>query len=235
MTRLEYITCRMLVADTGRPAPDDALRFYRAAGWDEEALERYRARFGMFGMAVSRLPESFTRVSDGDVIRIGDGDWRVIVGSGHSPEHACLYREADGVLISGDQVLPRISSNVSVFPTEPEANPLAEWIASCRKLAEVLPGDTLVLPSHNEPFYGLHERLDALVKGHERGLGRLEQRLDEPQRAVDVYGALFARPISGDNQSMATGEAIAHLNFLRMQGRVQRTITPEGVALYSRV
>ena len=234
MSRLEYVTCRMLVADTGREAPEDGVRFYRAAGWDEDALDSYRVKFGGFGKAISRLPDSYRRLSDGDVIRIGARDWRIITGNGHSPEHVCLWQPELKVLISGDQVLPRISSNVSVFPTEPDADPLSDWISSCAKLKAALPADLLVLPAHNEPFHGLHPRLQNLIDGHERALARVRKRLAaEPRRVVDLFGALFARSIGPDLIGMATGETIAHLNCLIARGEARRTIGANGVALYA--
>ena len=235
ISRLEYITCRMLVADTGREAPDDGVRFYRAAGWDEDALDSYRVRFGGFGKAVSRLPDSFRRLSDGETLHIGGRPWRITVGNGHSPEHVCLYQPDLDVLISGDQVLPRISSNVSVFPTEPGADPLSDWLASCAKLKGGLPNSLTVLPAHNEPFLGLHERLQDLIDGHERTLDRVEDRLaSAPRRVVDLFGALFARQIDREVLGMATGEAIAHLNCLIARGRARRTTGEDGVWLYER-
>jgi glyoxylase-like metal-dependent hydrolase (beta-lactamase superfamily II) len=233
MSRLEYFACRMLVADTGREAPGDGVRFYRAAGWDEDALDSYRVRFGAFGKAVSRLPDGYKRLADGDELQIGGRRWRVIVGNGHSPEHACLLCEELNLFISGDQLLPRISSNVSVFPTEPDADPLSDWLFSCAKLKAAIPADVLVLPSHNEPFIGAHGRLQDLIDGHERALSRLEARLAQgPRRAVDLFGALFARKIGPDLFGMATGETIAHLNCLIARGRARRTLSPEGVAFY---
>jgi len=229
MTRLEYVTARMLLADTGRPAPEAGVDFYRRAGWDEAGLERYRRNFGRFGLGVSALPDSYRRLEDGAAVEIGGRTWRVIVGSGHSPEHACLYQPELDVLIAGDQVLPRISSNVSVFPTEPDADPLADWIASLAKLKREVPDTTLVLPSHGLPFRGLHGRLEALERGHRVSLERLERTLAEPRRAVDVFGALFARAIEGGLLGMATGEAIAHLNHLERQGRAVRATGEDGV------
>jgi glyoxylase-like metal-dependent hydrolase (beta-lactamase superfamily II) len=232
MTRLEYLTCRVLAADTGRPAPEEAIAFYRACGWGEAQLETYRARFGGFGRGVHPLPDAFRRLQDGDLLSIDGQAWRIVVGCGHSPEHACLWREADGVLISGDQVLPRISSNVSVWPTEPEADPLGDWLASLAKLERELPGSALVLPSHGEPFFGLHERLRGLVRGHERSLERLLKTLAEPKRAVDVFGALFARPVGDDLIGMATGEAMAHLNHLQRRGLVEAEPVQGGATLW---
>jgi glyoxylase-like metal-dependent hydrolase (beta-lactamase superfamily II) len=229
MTRLEYLTCRVLVADTGREAPEDGIRFYRRAGWGDDSIEQYRARFGGFGKSTYALPDSYHRIADGDRLRIGDHDWTVVVGRGHSPEHACLHCADLKLLISGDQVLPRISSNVSVFPTEPDADPLAEWMDSLDKLRREVPDDVLVLPAHNEPFRGLHARLDHLAQGHEVSLERLRRALAaEPRRAVDVFGALFARQIGSEAQllGMATGESVAHLNYL--VGRGEAVAEPDG-------
>ncbi len=236
MSRLEYITGRMLVADTGREAPEEGVKFYRAAGWDEDAIDSYKIRFGGFGKAVSKMPDAYRRIADGDVIEIGGRPWRVITGNGHCPEHVCLWQDELKLFISGDQVLPRISSNVSVFPTEPAGDPLADWIASCKKLRAALPNDVLVLPSHNEPFIGLHERLDNLIDGHERALQRVLHRLSQgPKRAVDLFVALFARRIGPELQGMATGEAIAHLNCLIGRGLARAVADEQGVLYYESV
>ena len=234
MTRLEYLTCRVLVADTGREAPNDGVEFYRKAGWDEEALENYRARFGGFGKFTHALPDSYRRLQDGELLRIGDHEWRVVVGHGHSPEHACFYNTELKLLISGDQVLPRISSNVSVFPTEPDADPMGDWLASLDKLRREVPDDVLVLPSHNEPFRGLHARLDSLAHGHHRALDRLRRALAEPKRAVDVFGELFGRAVSSEPSmlGMATGESVAHLNYLLHRGELAQDVGADGVAWY---
>lgn len=232
ITRLEYLTCRVMAADTGRAAPEDGIRFYRGAGWDRPALDAYEARFGGFGRHLHALPDSYRRLADGQIIRIGGHDWRVVVGSGHSPEHACLYSPDLRLMISGDQVLPRISSNVSVFPTEPDANPLHDWLTSLAAIRGEVPDDVLVLPAHNEPFHGLHARLDHLIAGHERGLARLRERLAEPLRVVDVFSVLFRRSIVPDLLGMATGEAVAHLNCLIQRGHAVRDTDAEGVHWY---
>ncbi len=156
-------------------------------------------------------------------------EWLVVVGNGHSPEHACLYCPAQKLLISGDQVLPRISSNVSVYPTEPDADPLGDWLHSLAAIKGRVPDDVLVLPAHNSPFTGLHARIDALLELHREGLARLEQMLAEPRRAVDVFSALFSRPIGAGALGMATGEAVAHLNRLERAGRARRDRDANGV------
>lgn len=234
ISRLEYISCRMLVADTGREAPEAGTDFYHQAGWSDTQIATYRARFGGFGRGVSRLPDAYRRLEDEDCFEMAGRNWRVIMGSGHSPEHSCLFCEDLNIVISGDQLLPKISSNVSVFPTEPDANPLQDWLESCEKLKASLPEDVLVLPAHNEPFRGAQARLDHLIKGHGVALKRLKQRLTQsPRRVVDVFPAIFGRKIDDDVVSMATGEAIAHLNYLIATGEAQKNKDEDGVVWYS--
>ncbi len=136
--------------------------------------------------------------------------WQVVIGSGHSPEHVCLYCPELKVLISGDQVIPRITSNVIVFPIEPAANPLADWLGSCSRLKAKLPDDVLVLPSHQEPFYGLHHRLDELIISHETALERLQPYLQKPRKAIDCITTMFGREISKSEMQFAIGETLAH-------------------------
>ncbi len=238
MTQLEYLNCRVLIGDTGRRAPEEAVAFYRRAGWDRQAIENYRSRFGNYGKMTAPLPDSYRRIQDGEVLRIGGRDWEVVTGIGHTPEHACLYCASQQLFISGDQVLPRISSNVSVFPTEPDADPLDGWLVSLEKLRTRVPDDVLVLPAHNEPFHGLHARLDHLKASQFRALDRLRETLRTPQRVIDVFGALFSRPISLDNPmllGLATGESIAHLNYLLHRNEAVMEIDAKGVAWYAGV
>jgi glyoxylase-like metal-dependent hydrolase (beta-lactamase superfamily II) len=176
------------------------------------------------------LPASYRRLADGDVVHFGRQEWQVVVGSGHSPEHACLYCPDSKLFISGDQVLPRISSNVSVYPTEPDADPLDDWLRSISDLKRRVPDDVLVLPAHNSPFRGLHARLDALADSHRVNLERVREVLESaPRRAVDVFGALFSRAINPGVLGLATGEAIAHLNHLTCAGQARRESDAAGV------
>lgn len=232
MTREEYLLCRILVSDTGMPAPKEGRRFYRAAGFDEAHMTRYVEMFGSFGKVVAQLPQSYRRLYEGQTLQIGQTEWRVITGKGHSPEHACLYDPAHNVLISGDQILPTISSNISVFPTEPAANPLADWFDSLRRMKTLLPPDVLVLPSHGRPFRGVMDRLDALIDEHETGLENLRQLCRRPQRALDVFPALFKSKINDGNLIMATGEAIAHLHYLLVAGELDAETDDAGVRWY---
>jgi glyoxylase-like metal-dependent hydrolase (beta-lactamase superfamily II) len=232
ISRLEYLTCRTLVSDMAREAPADAIRFYLAAGWDAEAIERYKTRFGTFGKMIYALPDSYRRITDGEEILIGGRVWRVVVGRGHSPEHACLYCPELSVLISGDQVLPKITSNVSVFPTEPDADPLTDWLESLASIRLRIPDEVLVLPSHNEPFRGLHARIEQLIQGHEQALLRLREALAERKTAADIFSILFRRRVSGELLTMATGESVAHMNCLIHRGQAVRETDESGVAWY---
>jgi len=232
MSRDEYLLCRVLVEDTGKPAPPEGVRFYRSAGLDSSALDRYAEHFGAFGRVVSPLPESFRRLSDGMSQRIGEHDWEIIIGRGHSREHACLLCRELNLFISGDQILPAISSNVSVYPTEPAADPLRLWFESIDTLAATLPPELLVLPAHGKPFHGVHARLGQLRREHEEGLARLRELCREPRRAVDVFPALFKSRISERNLIMATGEAVSHLNYLVKRKEMSVCPDRDGVNWY---
>lgn len=234
MTREEYMLCRVLVADTGRSAPARGVDFYRAAGYSDEQLDDYKQRFGMFGRAICPLPESYQRLCDGQTGRVGDYEWEVVVGSGHSPEHACFFNEELNLFVSGDQVLPSISANVSVYPTEPGGNPLKDWIESLNAIKTRIPEDVLVLPAHGKPFRGAHRRIDQLVNEHLRRLDILLDHCRSPSRAVDVFPSLYRAKIDRGNLMFATGEAIAHLNYLINEQLVAVETDKNGVNWYRR-
>lgn len=234
MTREEYMLCRILAADTGRSAPEEGIHFYAGAGFSADNLASYKSQFGMFGKFVHALPEAYQRMSDNDVLTFGDSRWEVIVGRGHSPEHACLYDADRNILIAGDQLLPTISSNVSVWPTEPHANPLRDWFASLDKLRNRLPADVLVLPAHGKPFRGAHFRLSQLRSDHEERLTSLLDICSKPMRVVDLFASLYRTTIDDNNRIMATGEAIAHLNYLCDSGDLVAETDTDKVTWYRR-
>jgi glyoxylase-like metal-dependent hydrolase (beta-lactamase superfamily II) len=162
------------------------------SGYSSQQIESARSRSEGFGAYISPMPTAYQRLVDGGVLTINGNRWRVLVGRGHSPEHACLYCGALNLLLSGDQVIPRITSNISVMGGEPEANPLKDWFNSLEHFLDRLPSQTLVLPSHNAPFYGLHERLRYLIEHHEEHLLALEEACTEHQpMAMDLLPVLF--------------------------------------------
>jgi glyoxylase-like metal-dependent hydrolase (beta-lactamase superfamily II) len=230
MTQTEYLSSRVTEAETGGKAPQEAIDFYHTAGWNAASIESYKEKYGSLGEMMYPLPHSYRRIVDGERIEIGSHEWTVVVGNGHSPEHASLYCADLQLLISGDQVLPGISSNVSVHATETLDDPLRGWLTSLEKIKRIVPDTVLVLPAHRSPFKGLHARLDQLIDGHHDGLRRLLGDLRRPHRIVDTFGSLFHRPITADLLGAATGEALAHLNYLWLSGAITRNVDDHGVA-----
>lgn len=228
--RAEFLLARVLTLDVGGNPPDEVVAFYARHGWPEADLaDLRRSAWGSFARGVHPLPQGYRRLREGDRLALGRRTLEVVTGSGHSPEHACLWCRAEGFLVAGDQVLPRITSNVSVYPTEPEANPLADWLESIRRLRARIPDDTLVLPAHGEPFRGLHARLDQIEADHMAKLDRLAARLARrPATAFETFPDLFGRPIAPGERQMATGEALAHLHWLEAEGRARREPGADG-------
>jgi glyoxylase-like metal-dependent hydrolase (beta-lactamase superfamily II) len=233
MSGEEWLFARMLSADVRDAPPQAAVDFWRAAGWEQAWIEAESAKgWGRFASVVTPVPVSFVRLREGDTVRIGAREWRVVTGNGHSPEHVCLVDFEADVMIAGDQVLPRITSNVSLNLSEPEGDPLGDWLASIAKLRK-LPDSLLVLPSHGDPFTGLHVRLDALDEGHRGRLDALHDHLAQPRVAVDCFSILFGRKIEDGMRGLATGEAMAHLRRLVIEGRASRNVV-DGVHWYER-
>ncbi len=234
MNRTEWLLARLLTTDKRDEPPKEVLERRKFYGYDDARVEKMRkSGWGNFSKVVSNLPTSHVRMDDGDVIRIGKRDWTIMTGGGHTPEHACMIDYTGGVIIAGDQILPRITSNVSVMDTEPDANPLGEWLASIEKFKTGLPADMLVLPAHGFPFKGVQQRLTRLAEGHHKQLDALEAALREKEmRAVDTFGLLFGRAIDDSIYGLATGEAVAHLRYLERAGRAKLEIRG-GVGWYS--
>jgi len=231
MTRPEWLTGRLLTVDLDPAMTEHVVAFYRAAGCGGDYLDYVHRTSDAYARMVAPLPRSYHRLSDRDSLTIGGRTWRVIVGGGHSPAHACLYAPEDGLLISGDQVLPRISPNVGVNASEPDADPLGDFLAALARL-EGLPEGLLVLPSHDGPFYGLHTRAEQLRAHHDE---RLQHCLDvcaEPASAMAVAQVLFDRPLDDHQTGFAIAETLAHLNHLLAAGRLTRETDGDGVWRY---
>jgi len=164
-----------------------------------------------------------------------DGErWQVLTVQGHSPEHACLWNAEARVLISGDQVLPKITTNVSVLPEQPSPNPLRLYLDSLHRFEPMAP-DTLVLPSHGLPFRGLHERLTQLRHHHEVRLAEFLDALVEPQSATELLPRIFRRELDAHQLGFALGETLSHLQFLEAEGRIVREIGADGIYRFRKV
>ncbi len=207
-----------------------AAAFFASHGLNSpEAMSAIQARTGYFPSLVPSVPPQYRRMMDGDVLTIGDRSWRCISGYGHAPEHIALYCESLQVLIGGDMMLPRISTNVSVYEQEPEANALALFLHSIDKF-RALPPDTLVLPSHGKPFTGLHTRIEQLHQHHNDRLDDVMQACTARAcSAADVLPVLFGRAMDMHQTTFAMGESIAHLHALWFANRLQRTQGSDGV------
>ena len=232
MTRAEYYQARTF-ANNGPSSHSSWIgkEFYIQAGMPEDYLEQLAKMFAQRtseGMSMPTMPSGYERLTHGQVITIGSHDWQVVVGSGHSPEHACLYCAALKIMISGDQILPIITSNVSVHPTEPNANPLKDWMDSHDRFLST-PADTFVLPAHNLPFVGVRERLRELIDHHDDRMLAIEEACVEPHNAKDLLPVLFARKLDPRQMMMALGEAIAHVHLLIHRNRIERTLDDKGV------
>ena len=193
-------------------------------GLNGDLLEGLRRHGNGYRRMVKSLPGAVHFLRDDDVITVGDRRWRVIIGRGHAPEHICLASESGDLLISGDQVLPRISTNISMRPGEESIDPLGLYLASLERLS-ALPASIRVLPSHGLVFDGLHHRLDALAAHHRVHLQHLLDACDKPQTAADVLPVLFKRELDGHSILFAMGESIAHLHHLHRQGKLLRSET----------
>jgi glyoxylase-like metal-dependent hydrolase (beta-lactamase superfamily II) len=209
MPREEWAQAQILSMETNANSRESFSLFYHAAGFDEGMLEKARDRPGRYSKLISRAPASFVRIIDGQELSINGRKWRTIIGAGHSPEHACLYSAELDVLISGDQVLPKITPNISVWPQEPQANPLALFLTSLDKLRG-LGSDTLVLPSHKLPFRGLDKRIDELQRHHYERLDEIINFCTQPMNGVEVMRRLFPRELDTHQMFFAIGETLAH-------------------------
>jgi glyoxylase-like metal-dependent hydrolase (beta-lactamase superfamily II) len=233
MTLGEYTMGRVQAAGAAQGSSaggETAARHFARNGLtDPEGLAQIRERAGYFTRLVPTVPPAYRRLREGDTVRIGAHDWRVITGYGHSTEHCALYCAALEVLISGDMVLPRISTNVSVFDLEPEGNPLALYLESLDRY-DGLPAQTLTLPSHGKPFRGLHARLRQLREHHVERLAEVRAACAvAPQSAADIVPLMFKRKLDMHQMTFALGEALAHLHLLWHADELKRDEGADGV------
>lgn len=233
-TRTAWLYARMLTLDVQEAPSSEAMTFFRRAGLAENDLARRAAERPLnFADIVHPMPLGFTRLSEGQTLRSSGRDWTIRIGQGHAPDHATLW-SADGIVLGGDQLLPGISANIGVYPTEPDADPLTEWLASCRAFRAHARDDLLILPGHKLPFTGLSLRLAQMIDNHEGALNRLLDHLATPQTAIQCFAPLFKRDIGAPEFGLALVEAVAHLNCLLQRGLVFRSLSSTGAWLWER-
>lgn len=228
-TRLGWTLARMLQLDHHDVPPPEQIVFRRRAGMPPDLLATFATeRPFNFSMCTAPIPLGFRAIEDGARLRLGGRDWTVHFGHGHAPDHATFWT-ADapgGLVLAGDQIIPGISSNIGVYPSEPEADPLAQWLESCARLRRLAEGgDPLVLPGHKLPFRGAAFRLTQLIENHEGALERVLRALAQgPRTAAELFEPIFKREIGGSQYGLALAEAVAHMNHLHRAGRVTRRL-----------
>lgn len=235
-TRTAWLFSRMLQLDAqDRPTPE-TLAFWRGAGMAPEILaERAASRPFNFADCVAPMPLGFRRIADGQRITLGHRRFTVRTGHGHAPDHATLWSDDGALVFGGDQFLPTISSNIGVYATEPEADPLGDWLDSIARFTPLARDDLLVLPGHTRPFTGLPRRLSELADEHATALDRLHAYLAAPHVACDCFVPIFGREITGGAYGHALVEALAHLNYLHARGEVRRWRRDDGAWLWQSI
>ncbi|MFD2740223.1 MBL fold metallo-hydrolase [Sulfitobacter aestuarii] len=234
-TRTAWLTARMLTLDEQEVPAAESLSFYRKSGMRSEIYEkRSRERPFNFSDVVAPLPLGYTRIKQGSSVKMGGRTWDVHIGNGHAPEHATFWSRDDNLVIAGDQILPSISPNVGVYPTEPMADPIGEWLEACERLAPLAREDHLVLGGHKLPFTGLPTRMRQLIDNHHGALKRLLSFIETPHAAAECFAPLFKREIGEAEYGLALVEAVAHLSHLYQSGLATRHMREDGAWVYQR-
>jgi glyoxylase-like metal-dependent hydrolase (beta-lactamase superfamily II) len=232
-SRTAWLMARMLILDEEERPTQQALAHWRSAGMDADIFEARKAdRPYNFANVCYPLPVGYSRIKQGDVIRAGGRNWDVHMGNGHAPEHVTLWSRDDNLVIAGDQIIASISPNIGVYPTEPEADPLGDWMEACTRLARLARDDQLVLSGHKLPFTGLPVRMRQLIDNHHGALRRLRAHLETPRVAAECFAPLFKRKIDRGTYGLALVEAVAHLNHLYHAGEVTRLRRADGAWLW---
>jgi glyoxylase-like metal-dependent hydrolase (beta-lactamase superfamily II) len=223
---------RVAELDQHERMPDWYLKYFRQVGLSEAALAAMaKQSYRYFAAAVTPIPPQVHSVREGQSIRIGEHDWQIIIGRGHSPEHMCLFNPDTKVLIAGDQILPKITPHIGIHASDPEANPLQLYLDTLSNF-DHLPDDTLVLPAHGLPFYNLHPRLAYLRQHHDQRLAILEDYCAQPTKVLSTLRVMFSRRLNDFEALLGMSEAMSHLHYLMAQGRIIREVNDDGVWLY---
>ena len=231
MSRTEYLTTQLhrRWAETEEIAAYRA--FFASTGLDSAATAAILERDIGYRWMTTDLPPSFQRIRAGDVLAIGGRRFEVLTGGGHSPELVMLLCREEGLFLPADQVLAKISPNVSVWPQERDSDPLGEFLDTLSELRDVVPADVLALPAHNLPFRNLHLRVDELIQHHEDRCEAIRRACPEPLRPAEIVPKLFPRALDAYQTSFAFGETLAHVNYMLRRGRMRTEQDADGRTL----
>jgi glyoxylase-like metal-dependent hydrolase (beta-lactamase superfamily II) len=226
-TRTCWLQARLLQMDDHNLPRDEELKFVQTTGMKGMELAAFQRRAPSdFSSLVAPLPATYQRIQEGDILKIGDRQWTIHMGNGHAAEHATLWSD-DGYVITGDQILPGMSSNLSVHPSEPDADLVSEWIESCHRFGRLATSQTVCLPGHNIPFRGISIRCQQLIAAQEGALNRLLEHLNRPHTAIDCLDAVYRRQLQSHERNMAIAEIYGFLNHLYHRGLIDRELASD--------
>ena len=230
MSATEYLQSLSIHLDPGALEAEHHRRFYLDHGLDEDTTARVVTSGHSYLKRTTGLPPTYHRVLAGDVLRIGGREFEVLTGGGHSPEEIMLLCRAEKLFISADQVLAKISPNVSVVAVDPEGNPLGHYLRSLDALRKDVAEDVLVLPGHNVPFFGLHTRIGELINHHHARCDLILRACRAaPRSAAELVPFVFARLLDPHQMGFAFSEVLAHVNYMLRQGLLKPIDTTDGI------
>jgi glyoxylase-like metal-dependent hydrolase (beta-lactamase superfamily II) len=235
MSQTEWLTSQYMRHNPKAIDAPEHRAFYRRHGLDAAAAEGVASRGHGYLRLTTELPVQFTRLVAGESLRIGGREFEIFTGGGHAPEQVMLYCAAERLFLPADQVLARISPNVSVMSNQPGSDPLGQYLASLAALRAAIPDDVLVLAMHNLPFRGLHHRLGELAAHHEARCGDIMAACAEgPLSTAEILPVLFPRAMDVHQTGFAFGEVLAHVNYLRRAGGLAVVEGRDGVVRFLR-
>jgi len=226
ITRTEFLITKVLETSAFAANP----QFYTQRGLPPASSADVAADGHGYLRLVTGLPLEYERMLSGQTLRIGGRVFEILTGGGHSPEQAMLYCAAEKLFFSADQVLTKISPNISVQAMEPQANPLGDYLDSLNDIRREIPDEVLVLPGHHVPFHGLHTRVGELLAHHEQRCGLIAATARvAPRTAADLLPVLFKRQMDAHQMGFAFAETVAHTNFMVARGDLAQSLDPDGV------
>jgi glyoxylase-like metal-dependent hydrolase (beta-lactamase superfamily II) len=217
-TQTTYLVCLNISLSPGALDAKTYHDFYLRNGLNPATTALVTTQGHGYLKMVTPLPPTFERIVGGDTLQIGGRSFEVLTGNGHAPEQAMLYCQEDKLFFGADQVLEKISPNVSVWAVDPHGDPLGLYLRSLAELKAQLPAEVLVLPGHQMPFIGLAARADELAAHHQKRCSAIEEACCVPKPAAELLPAIFHRPLDPHEMSFAFSEVLAHVNYMLGQG-----------------